>query len=268
MVDSDDALPRRRFLLGTVGTTAALAGCLSDDATTGAGETDQGNGEPTATTESTTRASETTTAQPTTQSAEDETTAENGTTADEADSVCAPLAGSPTAYDVSGTSYVFAFDYPETWTVGDPIPGQTGRFQQITSPAVDVDGDARTVTMRVGQSSPAISASEVEAEKDALTTRDADPLAVVDQQSFGEETVDVLGFPDVPLSSYPPAYLLFLPYDSGGSREYYGTSIVTYSDIYGLEGDERDACNERIRTTTEMVRNSLRPNPDTTAGVR
>ncbi|MEF8977116.1 MAG: hypothetical protein V5A21_12895, partial [Halapricum sp.] len=165
---------------------------------------------------------------------------------------------------VSGTPYVFAFDYPETWTVGDPIPGQSGRFQQITSPKVSVDGDARTATVRIGQSSPSLSTSEVEAEKDELMTREADPLAVVDEQAFDGETIEVLGLPDVPPSNYSPAYLLFLPYGSGGSREYYPTSIVTYSDIYGLEDEERDACNARIRTATETVRNSLQPNTETT----
>jgi hypothetical protein len=160
--------------------------------------------------------------------------------------------------------YVFAFDYPETWTVGEPIPGQNGRFQQITSPAVPVDGDPRTATIRIGQSVPALSASEVEAEKDEQTTRDVDRLAVVDEQTFDGETVEVLGFPDVLPSDYPPAYILYLPYGSGSNRRYYRTSIVTYTDIFGLEDEETDTCNGHIRTAVETVRSSLRPNPETT----
>lgn len=87
---------------------------------------------------------------------------------------------------------------------------------------------------------------------------------VGDEQTFDGETVDVLGFPDTPASNYPPAYILYLPYGTGDSREYYRTSIVTYSDIYGLGDEERDTCNELIRTATETVRSSLRPNPETT----
>lgn len=78
------------------------------------------------------------------------------------------------------------------------------------------------------------------------------------------ETVEVLGFPDVPPSNYPPAYILYFPYVSSESPEYYRTTIVTYSDVYGLEDDQRDACNELIRSATETVRGSLRPNPETT----
>ena len=252
MSSRDNALTRRRFVLGTVGVTVALAGCSENDTPTDGGDTDQGNGESTPTPESSTPSTNGT------QTDGDEQTPE------EDDSVCAPLAGSPTAYDVSGTLYVFAFDYPETWTVGEPIPGQNGRFQQITSPAVTVDGDPRTATVRIGQSLPALSASEVEAEKEELMTRDIDSFAVVDEQTFDGEAVDVLGFPDVPPSNYPPAYTLYLPYGSGDSREYYRTSIVTYSDVYGLEDEDSDACNELIRTATEAVRTSLRPNPETT----
>jgi hypothetical protein len=254
MSNRDNALTRRRFVLGTVGVTAALAGCSGSDTSTDGSDTDQSNGEPTPTPDSSTPTSDATATE----------TASDETTPDWSDSVCAPLAGSPTAYDVSGTMYVFAFDYPETWTVGDPIPGQNGRFQQITSPSVSVNGDPRTATVRVGQSLPALSASEVEAEKEELTTRDVDAFAVVDEQTFDGETVDVLGFPDVPASNYPPAYTLYLPYGSSDSREYYRTSIVTYSDVYGLEEQDSDACNELIRTATETVRSSLRPNPETT----
>jgi hypothetical protein len=250
MSNRKNALTRRRFVLGTVGVTATLAGCSGSD-TPADDDADQGNGEPTATATPDSDAKAT-------QTASDETTP------DLSDSVCAPLSGSPTAYDVSGTAYVFAFDYPETWTVGEPIPGQDGRFQEITSPNVSVNGDPRTATVRVGQSLPALSASEVEAEKEELTTRDVDAFAVVDEQTFDGETVDVLGFPDVPASNYPPAYTLYLPYGTGDSREYYRTSIVTYSDIYGLEDEEGDTCNELIRTATETVRSSLRPNPETT----
>ncbi|QSG04391.1 hypothetical protein [Halapricum desulfuricans] len=261
MSNRDTTLTRRRVLLGTAGVATVLAGCSGSDTPANGGDTDQDGGDPTptATPDSAGQTSDSTTTQSPTQTADDETTAPDGP-----DSVCTPLAGSPTAYDVSGTPYVFAFDYPETWTVGDPIPGQNGRFQQIMSPDVTVDGYARTATVRIGQSSAPLSASEVEAEKDKLTTRETDPLAVVDEQTFDGETLEVLGFPDVPPSNYPPAYVLFLPYGSGGSREYYRTSIVTYSDVYGLEDEGRDACNERIRTATETVRNSLRPNPETT----
>lgn len=256
MSNRNNALSRRRFILGTIGVTTALAGCSGSDTPTDGSDTDQGNGEPTstATPDSSTPASDTAATQ----------TASDETTPDWSDSVCAPLAGSPTPYDVSGTLYVFAFDYPETWTVGEPIPGQNGRFQQITSPSVSVNDTPRTATVRVGQSLPALSTSEVEAEKEELTTRDIDPFAIVDEQTFDGETVDVLGFPDVPPSNYPPAYTLYLPYGSGDSREYYRTSIVTYSDVYGLEDEDSDACNELIRTATETVRSSLRPNPETT----
>lgn len=252
MASRDNALTRRRFILGTVGATVALAGCSESDTPTEGDGTDLDDSESTPTTEDSTPSSNTT------QTDGEETTPE------ESDSVCAPLAGSPTAYDVSGTPYVFGFDYPETWTIGDPIPGQNGRFQQITSPAVSVNGDPKTATVRVGQALPALSASEAEAEKTDLLTRDVDPFAVVDEQTFDGETVDVLGFPDVPQSSYPPAYTLYLPYGSGDSRAYYRTSIVTYSDVYGLEEEDSDACNELIRSATETVRGSLRPNPETT----
>ena len=256
MSNRDNPLTRRRFVLGTVGVTAALAGCSENDTPADGDDAAESNGEPTSTetTDSSTPTSNDTATQ----------TADSEATPDESDSVCAPLAGSPTAYDVSGTSYIFAFDYPETWTVGEPIPGQNGRFQQITSPAVTVDGDPRTATVRIGQSSPALSASEVEAEKDERMTREVDRLAVVDEQTFDGETVEVLGFPDVPPSNYPPAYILYLPYGPSESPEYYRTSIVTYSDVYGLEDDQRDACNELIRSATETVRGSLRPNPETT----
>ncbi|WP_340098917.1 hypothetical protein [Salinibaculum salinum] len=255
MSNRDNALTRRRFVLGTVGATTALAGCSGGDTPADGDDTDRANTEPTPTA---TPTSDATATQTRTQTAGDETTP------DGSDSVCAPLAGSPTAYDVSGTPYIFAFDYPETWTVGEPIPGQNGRFQQITSPAVTVDGNPRTATIRIGQSLPSLSASEVEAEKDEQMTRDVDRLAVVDEQTFDGETVEVLGFPDVSPSNYPPAYILYLPYGSGDSDEYYRTSIVTYADIYGLEDEETDACNGLIRTATETVRNSLRPNPETT----
>jgi hypothetical protein len=248
MFNRATSLTRRRFVLGTIGATAALAGCSGNDAAADGADAAPSDGETTPTSDATA-----------TQTVGDETM-----TPDRSDSVCAPLAGSPTAYDVSGTPYVFAFDYPETWTVGEPIPGQNGRFQQITSQPVTVDGSPRTATVRVGQSLPALSASEVEAEKEELTTRDVDPLAVVDEQTFDGETVDVLGFPDVPPSNYPPAYTLYLPYGPGDSREYYRTSIVTYSDVYGLEDEDSDACNELIQTATETVRSSLRPNPKTT----
>jgi hypothetical protein len=260
MSNRDNALTRRRFVLGIIGVTTAVAGCSGSDTPADEDGADQGNGEPTATAtpDSSTPTSDATATQTPTQTAGNEATPEGS------DSVCASLAASPTAYDVSGTLYVFAFDYPETWTVGEPIPGQNGRFQQITSPAVTVDGDPRTATVRIGQSLPALSASEVEAEKEELMTRDIDSFAVVDEQTFDGEAVDVLGFPDVPPSNYPPAYTLYLPYGSGDSREYYRTSIVTYSDVYGLEDEDSDACNELIRTATEAVRTSLRPNPETT----
>ncbi|MUV89261.1 hypothetical protein GJ629_04570 [Halapricum sp. CBA1109] len=252
MASRHNAVTRRRFVLGTVGVTAVLAGCSENETPTDGDDTDRDDEESTPTPERPTSSSTTT------QTAGDETTPEGP------QSVCAPLAGSPTAYDVSGTLYVFAFDYPETWTIGEPIPGQSGRFQQITSPPVSVNGDPRTATVRVGQTVPALSASEVEAEKESLTTRDVDAFAVVDEQTFDGERVDVLGFPDIPPSSYPPAYTLYIPYGSGDSREYYRTSIVTYSDVYGLEDQDSDACNELIRSGTETVRRSLRPNPETT----
>ncbi|MEF8976450.1 MAG: hypothetical protein V5A21_09520, partial [Halapricum sp.] len=114
MPNRDTTLTRRQVLLGTAGVATVLAGCSGGDTSTDGDDTEQGDGDrtPTATPDSTGQTGDTTITRSPTQTADDETT-----TPDSPDSVCAPIAGSPIAYDVSGTPYVFAFDYPETWTV-------------------------------------------------------------------------------------------------------------------------------------------------------
>lgn len=247
----DGFLTRRRFVLGTVGAGAVLAGCVDDAGSSG----DEGVGTDTAgsppATDSTTAAG----------SGSPETDTE---TPVDTSGLCGPLAGSPTAYDVSGTPYVFAFDYPETWTVEEPIPNQsTGRFQRVTSPPVSIDGDEGTATVRVGQSFEALTASDVDSQVEEITTRDIDPLTVVDEQTYDGETVRVFGYAD-DSTAYPTLYLLYLPHGSGDGRRYYLMNLVAFSDIHGLEGEQQQSCYARIEAAIETVRSSLRPNPQTT----
>lgn len=257
---------RRRFLLGSTAGMVALAGCGGGDSTgngNGNGDTNSTPASTPTTERRTTRASTPETTIQTTRT-ESEMTAEATVTEDSAESICAPLSAPPTSYDVSGTPYVFGFDYPDTWTVGEPLPIDSGRYQRVTSPDISDDGSGQTATVRVGQELDSLTAAEFEADVEEVTTRDTEPLTVVDEQRYDGESLRVFGSSDIDDDRYNPIYLLYLPHGSGDQRVYYRTALVTYTDIYGLTDEQSVSCNERIIAAARTILESLRPNPETT----
>ncbi|MFC7229615.1 hypothetical protein N0B31_19610 [Salinirubellus salinus] len=238
-------LSRRRVLLASAAAATGLAGCTGGGAPSGGGTSS-----PTATPTATATSTPTATDSPTpTESA----TASPGP----ADSFCAPLDGSPTPFDVAGTPYVFAFDYVDSWSVGEPIEQSNGRYERLESPVLRSENGESSATIRVGQSFDALTAAEAESFVQDQIDRE-DSTGVAYEESFGGETVRFVEFPNVDVNSY----VFVLPYGDGEAR-YYPTSIVTFLDGGG-PGQTVSRCPDAVDAATQTVRASLTVNAEST----
>lgn len=173
---------------------------------------------------------------------------------DSPDPDCSRLAGSPTPYDTSGTPFVFAFDYVDSWEVDDPLQGPGGRTQGVSSPIVTVDGETESAGLSLGQKFEPLTAAEVDEAIDSSTGGDYAPAEVRHEQSFGDETIRIVGFPDATI----PYYETWLPYDGS----YYHLTMTLLTSI--LRTEEGELCLDETVAGIETVRESLRPNPGTT----
>lgn len=245
-------LSRRRVLLASAAAATGLAGCTGDGAPSGGGA----GGTPTATDPATATPAATPTESPTATPTETETpTATPGG----ADEFCAPLTGSPTPFDVAGTPYVFAFDYVDSWSIGEPIEQSNARYDRLRSPVLDGDNGESSATVRVGQSFEAVTAEEAEEEYQAAIERESSS-GVAYEDEFNGETVRFVEFQNVDVNSY----FAYLPYGDGEAR-YYSFSIVTYLENAG-EGQNVGDCTDTVNVATQTVRGSLTVNSETTVG--
>lgn len=260
----------RRHLLGAAaGTTiVGLAGCLSggnadgqsSDPTTAEPATDPA----TAATDTATDGGDTATA-----TGSDDATTGSSTSEEDADGpddsegLCGPLRGSPTGYDTSGTEYVFAFDYPETWSVRDPRYLGGGRIQNVESPSIEIEGEQEIAWVRVSQKFEALTATERDDTRTSLLEDDALNFLELDATvEYDGETIDVIG----PADAMRPVYQFFLPSTASGEKRYYSTQLVSFSELIGTadDGSANIHCSDVVDSTANLVFQSLRPNPDTT----
>jgi hypothetical protein len=253
----------RRRVLGTVGTglAAGLAGCTStneeadDGGTGGDGGAGEGSGGGTTT--------------------GDETTADGGsdgeatetTTAVPGQVDCSLVGGEGTPFEVSGTPFVFAFDYPDEYTPQDPVAGPNGRFQTFDSSTQRVGGEPEGVALRVGQTYETVSKAEVDEAIAESTDSEASPFAVLEELTYDGETLRVLGFSVLETDPTAlPFYQFWAPHGESDDRAYYRTTMEAFSTL--LEFDEDNVatplCAETIRTAVGEMLASVEPNPDTT----
>lgn len=245
-------ISRRRFVIGATAAAATLAGCSGSETADGDNSGDSNSGGASD--------SDSTDAPSTTQ----ETTAgESGSTpSNSPDPDCSRLTGDPVPYDASDTLFVFSFDYIDSWELATPLTGSGGQTQDITSPIVTVDGERESAGIQVIQSTDALSASEVDEEIASGTEGQYARFQVVGEQEFDGETVRVVGISD----SDPSFYQMWLPHGPADQRQYYSLTINTLTSILRLNEDNKSVtlCNDPVYTATDTVRESLRPNPDTT----
>jgi hypothetical protein len=240
-------ISRRRFVLGATATAATLAGCSGSETADNENSddtSDSGSADAQGTTEGT-------------------VAGESGSTpGNSPDPDCTRLTGNPVPYDASDTLFVFSFDYIDSWELATPLTGPGGRTQGITSPVVTVDGERESAGLQVIQSTDALSASEVDEEIASGTEGQYARFQVVGEQEFDGETVRVVGISD----SDPSFYQMWLPYGPADQRQYYSLTINTLTSILRLNEDNVSVtlCNEPVYTAADTVRESLRPNPDTT----
>lgn len=235
------SVSRRKLLLGlTTAAATGLAGCSGggSDADSPAGRDDAGS-------------SPGTTAGP----------GSAGTPNDSPDPNCARLTGSLTPYDVSGTPFVFGFDYVDTWTADEPLEGPGGRVQGISSPTVTVDGSTESASVALSQEFDPLTAAEVDDTIADSVSGDYARAEVVDEQQFDGETIRFVGFPNTTL----PYYQTWLPYGDGEAR-YYPVTLELRTTIFRLDDDNaaQELCVDTSVESIETVRRTLRPNPDST----
>ena len=230
---------RRRFVLGAAGGLVGLAGCTSDGAPVGDGGNDEGG---------TATATATATEAPT-----PESTATPGS----GDEFCAPIRGSPTRFDVSGTPYVFQFDYVDSWSVGEPIRQSRQWAERLESPVLTSEDGESSATVRVAQALEGVTKDEAEERIQMQVDRESSSGIAYEDQ-FNGETVAFVEFPNVDVNSYTA----YLPYGDGENR-YYSFSIVTYLEGGG-EGRNVSDCTDAVNFATQTVRESLSVNPERT----
>lgn len=247
-------LSRRRILLAAAAAgVTGLAGCTSGGQPSGGGDAD---GTPTATATATVTANPTSTATATDDPTPTEVATEN-TAPTEASDFCAPIAGSPTPFDVSGMPYVFAFDYVDSWSLGEPIEQSSARYDRLVSPVVSGENGESNATIRVGQSFEAL--TKAEAEQGIQDTLDAyDSATIAYEETFDGETVQFVQTSNAGLYSYAA----YLPYGEG-ERRYYFFSVVAYNENAGQGRDIGD-CSDQVNVATETIRGSLTVNAETT----
>lgn len=222
-------ISRRQILQRTLATAAAVgvAGCSGGESSTAdGGEESQSSG-----------------------------SAGGSTPNDSPDPDCSRLTGSPTSHDTSGTPFVFAFDYVDTWALEDPVQGPGGRIQEVASPTVTVDGSTERASVSLTQEFEPLTEADVE---EAMPDGSGRGPVVRYEQSFGEATIRFVGFPDPTV----PYYETYLPYDGS----YYHVTLAVYTSII-RRGDGTDAgelCLDETGAAIQTVRRSLRPNPETT----
>jgi hypothetical protein len=240
---------RRRMLALTGVTTAtSLAGCLGGGSGDDGGETDVdgGGGGMTQTSGG--------------GGGGDASTTDAGPN-DRPDPDCTRLTGQPTPLDVSGTPFIFQFDYVDTWRVPDALQGPGGRSQGLSSPVVSVDGEPESAGIRVGQRFEPLTASGVEESIADIVSGDRNPFSVVRELEYDGETVRVVGITDAEL----PTYRFWLP-DGSEPRQYYPFELDCLTSILRAGGGEptRTLCVEPTVAAVDTIVSSLEPNPDTT----
>lgn len=235
-----------------------LAGCTGD----GPGSGGEAIGTPTPTATRTSTAAPTDSPTPTaTESPTPTGTEAAADTPAGASEFCAPVAGSPTPFDVSGMPFVFAFDYVDSWSVGEPIEQSSARYERIESPTLTSGDGESSATIRVGQSFEARTKAEVEEYiQETLDAYEGSTIAY--EEEFNGETVPFVETSNAGLNSYGT----YLPYGEG-DRRYYTCSVVAYNEVAG--GDRTIAdCSDLVRAATETVRGSLTVNTETTIDQR
>jgi hypothetical protein len=249
------AISRRRFVIGATAAAATLAGCTGNETADGDNSGDGGSVDaPDSGSTETPSASQ----EPVeTAAGESESMPGNSPDLD-----CSRLTGNPVPYDASDTLFVFSFDYIDSWELADPLAGPGGRTQGITSPVVTVDGERESAGIQVIQSTDALSASEVDSEIASGTESQYARFQVVGEQEFDGETVRVVGISDSDSSFYQ----MWLPYGPADQRQYYSLTVNTLTSILRMNEDNESVtlCNDPVYAAVETVRESLRPNPDTT----
>ncbi|MEF8881100.1 MAG: hypothetical protein V5A34_01070 [Halapricum sp.] len=241
-------------MTGTTAAAATLAGCTGNEA---ADDDNSGDSSGDKTDSESTNVSNA--IQETDETSEEESDPAPGSSPDPN---CSRLAGDPVPYDASDTVFVFSFDYIDSWELAEPLAGPGGRTQGITSPVVTVDGEPESAGIQVIQSSDPLSASEVDSEIAAGTEGQYARFEVVGEQEFDGEMIRVVGIS----GSDPSFYQMWLPYGPADRRQYYSLTINTLTSILRLNEDNESVtlCDDPVYTAAETVRESLRPNPDTT----
>ena len=242
---------RRRVLaLAGVTTATSLAGCLGGGDGSGGGGGTQPDGDESG------GGGATTTQGP----GGGESTTDAGPN-DSPDPDCTRLDGQPTAYDASGTPFVFQFEHVDSWEVQEPLQGPAGRSQGISSPRVSVDGEPESAGIRVGQSFEPKTAEEVDEAISGAVSGDYNPFAVVREIEFDGETVRVVGLPEAEI----PSYRFWLPHGSG-TRSYYRAELDALTSILrtGEDDADRTLCVAQTVAAVETIMTSLAPNLDTT----
>lgn len=227
---------RRKLLLGTTMVATVLAGCSGGGSDAGGSAGEDGAGSSAG-------------------------TGAASTLEEDPDPNCARLTGSPTAYDVGGTPFVFGFDYIDAWTVDEPLEGPGGRVQGISSPTVTVDGSTESASVAITQQFDPLTAAEVEEAVADSTGGEYARAEVVDEQQFDGETIRFVGFTTTVL----PYYQTWLP-DGDDEARYYPVTLELRTTILRLDDDNvaRELCVDASVEGIETVRRSLRPNPEST----
>lgn len=246
---------RRRLLLATAAALTTTAGCSGGTDGTGGADGGAGSGRtatPTATpAESTATPTNTPTAteQPATE------------TPTEQASVCASWEGETTRYDVSGTPFIFSYEYVETWNPGEITEYSQGHLHRFTSPPVGANDV--TMTLRVNQTNNPLTAAERDDEIDYFLNFESEPRVIVDEITYDGESLRVLGLPDEDIALYEPGYTVFLPHGSGADRRYYPVGTTVFGSLQ-VDDADRETCIAALDDAQWAMLTSFEPNPDTT----
>lgn len=224
----------RRRLLATAGAgaTAGLAGCGggSDDP---AGSGDPGGSTP--------------------------TDAGGDTPAGTGEDSCSDLSADLQPFDTSGSPLVFDFDYSTTWRDRFRRDEDTRYRVVAVSPELTLGGVEGFVSLEFHQPYDPFTAAGVEEELGNIESSLEVDLTAVSVLDFGGEAVDVYS-----TSGYPEEvnfHVLWLPHGS----DYYQVKMIFGSTLLAeTDGTLEMLCVDTVRSETERVVGSIRPNSGTT----
>lgn len=168
---------------------------------------------------------------------------------------CSDLSADLQPFDTSGSPLVFDFDYSTTWRDRFRRDEDTRYRVVAVSPELTLGDVEGFVSFEFHQPYDPFTAADID---DELGNLEVD-LTAVSELDFGGEAVDVYS-----TSGYPEEvnfHVFWLPHGS----DYYQVKMIFGSTLLAeTDGDLEMLCVDTVRSETERVVGSIRPNSGTT----